>query len=64
MLSFDHLRVIADERERSIQRDLRVRRLLRTDEPEPGHPRSANGLPDGYAEGWRARTSRASATTR
>ena len=62
MLSFQLFKLIADERERTIQDDLRVRQLLRDAEiPKDTH----HGRPGaGQPEPWRARTPRASATTR
>lgn len=65
MVSIEMFRAIADEREREIQRELRVRDLLRGADREPEtHPASAYGLPGRSGERWRARTPRASATTR
>ncbi len=62
MLSIHYLRLLADERERELQEELRTRRLLRGD----GAPGSARieGAIARYRTSWRARTPRASATTR
>ena len=62
MLSIQMLRLIVDERERDIEREVRARRLLgRYGEPDV----AANGVaPARYRESWRASTPRASATTR
>lgn len=61
MLSIQMLRLIVDERERDIEREVRVRRLL-------GRYADRNAAPDAavvrYRESWRASTPRASATTR
>jgi hypothetical protein len=63
MLSWDTIRLIAEEREREIQEALRVRALLESarqvidDAPcDDAGPR--------YPEAWRSRAPRASATTR
>jgi len=62
MLSIHFLRVLADEREREIRNELRIRQLLRgnaaADAPATESP------PARYRESWRASTPRASATTR
>jgi len=62
MLSFHYLRFLADERERELQEELRTRRLLRGD-GAPGI-RQSDGATARYRTSWRARTPRASATTR
>jgi len=62
MLSIHYLRMRADERERELQEELRTRRLLRGD-GAPGTPLS-DGATARYRTSWRARTLRASATTR
>jgi hypothetical protein len=62
MLSFHYLRLLADERERDLQEELRTRRLLRGD-GAPGTAQS-EGATARYRTSWRARTPRASATTR
>jgi hypothetical protein len=61
MLSVHFLRMLADERERDIQNELRIRRLLRVD---AGDGAATENPPARYRESWRARTPRASATTR
>jgi len=62
MLSIQMLRLIVDERERDIQRELRIRRLLgrygESDVP------ANDAAPATYRESWRASTPRARATTR
>ncbi len=63
MFSIDFLRLLADEREREIQRELRVRRLLQRDSAGPD-PDSECDDGEAYAKPWRARAPRASATTR
>jgi hypothetical protein len=64
MLSMQLFRVILDERERAIQDDLRVRRLLQ----DAAGPEAESTVPEQpaarYRSSWRARTPRASATTR
>jgi len=63
MLSIQLYRVILEERERGIQDELRVRRLLQGSGADPAgcapEPERAR-----YRTSWRARTPRASATTR
>jgi hypothetical protein len=62
MLSIQMLRLIADERERDIQRELRIRRLLGG---KAGRDNASTDSPaERYPESWRASTPRASATTR
>jgi hypothetical protein len=63
MLSMQLFRVILDERERAIQEELRVRRLLQdaADASLAAPPESPRAS---YRSSWRARTPRASATTR
>jgi hypothetical protein len=62
MLSIHFLRLLADERERDIQDELRLRRLLRGNvAPEAPTTEPATAR---YRVSWRARTPRASATTR
>jgi hypothetical protein len=63
MLSIQLYRVIIEERERGIQDELRVRRLLQGSGTEcvPVEPEEARAR---YRTSWRARTPRASATTR
>ena len=63
MLSIQMLRLIVDERERDIQHELRVRRLLGT-WAEPDSASATDGSRPRYRDSWRARTPRASATTR
>ena len=63
MLSIQLMRLIVEERERDVQRELRVRRLLRGVEPAADMPTTDEGHAL-YRESWRARTPRASATTR
>jgi len=61
MLSIQLFHVISDERERTIQDHIRVRQLLREAKAASAAPeRSMPAQP----AGWRARTPRASATTR
>ena len=62
MLSIQMLRLLADERERDIQRELRVRRLL--DRKAGRDEASADSPAARHPESWRASTPRASATTR
>lgn len=62
MLSIHFLRMLADERERDLQEELRTRRLLRGDGTPGAAHRDAEGAR--YRTSWRARTPRASATTR
>ncbi len=61
MLSVQLFRLIVEEREREIQQAIKARHLLRPSEPESPEPASplAQSRPS-----WRARTPRASATTR
>ncbi len=65
MFSYEFARLIADEREREVQELIRIQRLLDLHDmwTEP-----ASAAPDEgerrYAEPWRARAPRASATTR
>jgi hypothetical protein len=62
MLSVHFLRMLADERERDIQEELRTRRLLRGD---AALETARCDVPAArYRTSWRARTPRASATTR
>lgn len=63
MLSMQLLRLIVEDRERDIQHELRVRRLL-SDKAEPDAASATDGSGPRYRESWRARTPRASATTR
>ena len=60
MLSIHFLRMLADERERDIENEIRVRRLLRANAADV--PAAENRRR--YRDSWRARTPRASATTR
>ena len=60
MLSIQLLRLIIDQREREVQEVVRTRRLLER-EPDPDGSDRAE-VP--YRDPWRARTPRASATTR
>jgi hypothetical protein len=62
MLSIHYLRMLANERERELQDELRTRRLLRGD-GTPGTGQ-VDGATARYRTSWRARTPRASATTR
>ena len=63
MLSIQLFQVIIDERERGIREELRNRRLLES--IERGSRGPATGEPQArYRDSWRARTPRASATTR
>ena len=62
MLSVHFLRMLADERERDIQEELRTRRLLRGDDTPETAPSEVQVAR--YRTSWRARTPRASATTR
>jgi hypothetical protein len=65
MLSFELLRVIVEDREREVQGQLRVRRLLEPHDPAPDDTTRIGDERDGtYPDPWRARTPRASATTR
>ena len=61
MLSVHFLRMLADQRERDIQNELRIRRLLRVDAADGA---ATENSPARYRDSWRARTPRASATTR
>ena len=61
MLSVQFLRLLADERERTIQDELRLRRLLGDSASQPPTTEPATAR---YRVSWRARTPRASATTR
>jgi len=62
MLSIQMLRLIVDEREREVQHELRVRRLLgRYAEPNAATSGATEGR---HRESWRASTPRANATTR
>ena len=61
MFSMQLFQVMVDERERTIREEVRVRRLLR---PAKSQPESSRGPESAQAEPWRARTPRASATTR
>jgi hypothetical protein len=61
MFSIQLFHAMADERERTIQDNLRTRRLLR----EAKAPAEAPQCPEpAQPAAWRARTPRASATTR
>jgi len=62
MLSIHYLRFLADERERELQEELRMRRLLRGDGALGS--RQIEGATARYRTSWRVRTPRASATTR
>ena len=62
MLSIHFLRLLAEERERNLQEELRIRRLLRAD--DMADPTQTEGQTARYRASWRARTPRASATTR
>jgi len=62
MLSIHFLRMLAEERERELQDELRIRRLLRGDHaPEATEGEAPIAR---YRASWRVRTPRASATTR
>lgn len=62
MLSIQMLRIIGDEREREIQKELRVRRLLA---PSDDSDCAGAIAPRAhYKDAWRATTPRASVTTR
>jgi hypothetical protein len=62
MLSIHFLRLFAEERERLLQEELRVRRLLHGDGATADE---RNEGPSGrYRTSWRARTPRARAITR
>jgi hypothetical protein len=61
MLSIQLLQAIVEERERMIQDHMRERRLIRETKADPGR---VTGLERAQAGAWRARTPRASATTR
>jgi hypothetical protein len=63
MLSIQLMRLIVEEREHDVQRELRVRRLLRGSVPADSAPATEQGQAV-YRDSWRARTPRASATTR
>ncbi|HTK45547.1 MAG TPA: hypothetical protein VL749_09380, partial [Patescibacteria group bacterium] len=62
MLSIHFLRLLAEERERELQQELRIRRLLRAD--DVADATDGAGQTARYRASWRARTPRASATTR
>jgi hypothetical protein len=62
MLSIQMYRLIVEEREREIQAAIRARRLLRR-EPDSDLTADEEAMPR-YRDSWRARTPRASATTR
>jgi hypothetical protein len=62
MLSIHFLRMLADERERDLQNELRIRRLLRAN--GSGDSPASENPPARYRDSWRASTPRASATTR
>ena len=62
MLSIHFLRLLAEDRERELQRELRMRRLLRAN--DGAEATEAEGQSARYRASWRARTPRASATTR
>ena len=62
MLSIQLFRLIVDQREREIEADLRAKRLLRRDS-DAAEDASSVAEPR-YRDSWRARTPRASATTR
>ena len=65
MLSIQLYRVILEERERGIQDELRVRRLLEGSGADPeGCAPAPEEAKARYRTSWRARTPRASATTR
>lgn len=64
MLSMQLFRVILDERERAIQDELRVRRLLQDTAASSTESAALERAPARYRSSWRARTPRASATTR
>jgi hypothetical protein len=61
MLSIHFLRLLAEERERNLQEELRIRRLLRADDAVDAAQAEGQAR---YRASWRARTPRASATTR
>jgi hypothetical protein len=61
MLSIHFLRLLAEERERNLQQELRIRRLLRADDAADVAQTEGKAH---YRASWRARTPRASATTR
>jgi hypothetical protein len=62
MLSIQLLRLMAEERERDIQKELRVRRLLApSDDSESA---GVNAPRARYRDAWRATTPRASVRTR
>jgi len=62
MLSIQMYRLIVEQREREIEAEVRARRLLRRDpDPDLG---ADEGVVPRYRASWRARTPRASATTR
>jgi hypothetical protein len=63
MLSIQLFRLIVDERERALQNELRARRLLRRDVVASQAADAEEGRAS-YRDSWRARTPRASATTR
>jgi hypothetical protein len=62
MLSIHFLQLLAEERERNLQDELRMRRLLRRDVAATASPSETQSAR--YRISWRARTPRASATTR
>ena len=62
MLSIHFLRLLAEDRERELQRELRIRRLLGAD--DRWEATQAEGQTARYRASWRVRTPRASATTR
>jgi len=62
MLSIHFLRMLADERERDIQNQLRIRRLLHGHAAADAAP--TENPPARYRDSWRASTPRASVTTR
>lgn len=62
MLSMQMFRVIVEEREREVQKELRARRLLTpTDALDSA---AGDGPRTHYRDSWRATTPRARATTR